>query len=278
VAITRARHELLLTGSFWGTQSRPRVPSPYLLELATAEVIASPPTASAHVENPMGEDLESVTWPRDPLGSRRDAVEAAAEAVRSADPQVRGTFAREIGLLLAERRERAAGSPPIALPVRIPASRFHDYVEDPARVAAALRRPMPERPYRATRLGTLFHAWVESRSLAGGDAEELDASTVELDLDDEVEVADLDRLRATFEASPWAQRRPVEVEREIHVPFEGRIVVCKIDAVYQLDDGRFEIVDWKTGRAPADEADLERKQLQLALYRLAVARWRAVFP
>ena len=278
VAITRARHELLLTGSFWGTQSRPRVPSPYLLELATAEVIASPPTASAHVENPMGEDLESVTWPRDPLGSRRDAVEAAAEAVRSADPQVRGTFAREIGLLLAERRERAAGSPPIALPVRIPASRFHDYVEDPARVAAALRRPMPERPYRATRLGTLFHAWVESRSLAGGDAEELDASTVELDLDDEVEVADLDRLRATFEASPWAQRRPVEVEREIHVPFEGRIVVCKIDAVYQLDDGRFEIVDWKTGRAPADEADLERKQLQLALYRLAFARWKGIEP
>ncbi len=278
VAVTRARHELLLTGSFWGTQARPRVPSPYLVELAAAGLIAPPPAAPAAEDNPLGDDLETLTWPRDPLGSRRAAVEAAAEAVRSADPAVRGAFAREVGLLLAERRERAAGPTPIALPVRIPASRFHDYIDDPAGVAASLRRPMPERPYRATRLGTLFHSWVENRSLAGGDVEELDATTVELDLDDEVEVADLDRLRATFEASPWAERRPVEVEREIHVPFEGRIVVCKIDAVYQLDDGRFEIVDWKTGRAPVDAADLERKQLQLALYRLAFARWKGIDP
>jgi DNA helicase-2/ATP-dependent DNA helicase PcrA len=36
------------------------------------------------------------------------------------------------------------------------------------------------------------------------------------------------------------------------------------------------IVDWKTGRAPKDAADLERKQLQLALYRLAYARWAGV--
>jgi DNA helicase-2/ATP-dependent DNA helicase PcrA len=70
----------------------------------------------------------------------------------------------------------------------------------------------------------------------------------------------------------------VEVEREIHLPFDDRIIVCKIDAVFEGDDGRFEIVDWKTGRAPRDAADLERKQLQLALYRLAFARWRGVDP
>ena len=54
--------------------------------------------------------------------------------------------------------------------------------------------------------------------------------------------------------------------------FAGRIVVCKIDAVY-FDGDRYQVVDWKTGKAPKDEADLERKQLQLALYRLAYARW-----
>jgi DNA helicase-2/ATP-dependent DNA helicase PcrA len=86
----------------------------------------------------------------------------------------------------------------------------------------------------------------------------------------------LAELKATFEGSPWASRRPVEVEREIHLPFDGRIVICKIDAIYQEgegDDARFEVVDWKTGRSPKDAADLESKQLQLALYRLAYAKW-----
>ena len=80
-----------------------------------------------------------------------------------------------------------------------------------------------------------------------------------------------------FEASAWGSRAPVEVEREIHLPFDGQIVICKIDAVYQNGD-RFEVVDWKTGKAPRDAEDLERKQLQLALYRLAYARWKGIDP
>ena len=94
---------------------------------------------------------------------------------------------------------------------------------------------------------------------------------------DLVDAEALGRLQATFEASPWGARRPVEVEREIHLPFDGRIVVCKIDAVYQNGD-RYEVVDWKTGKKPADAADLERKQLQLALYRLAYAKWAGIDP
>src|SRR5690606_41486129 len=84
-------------------------------------------------------------------------------------------------------------------------------------------------------------------------------------------------LQATFERSPWAQLKHVEVERGIHLPFDGRVVICKIDAVYQHGD-RYEVVDWKTGKAPRDDADLERKQLQLALYRLASARWEGIDP
>jgi DNA helicase-2/ATP-dependent DNA helicase PcrA len=67
------------------------------------------------------------------------------------------------------------------------------------------------------------------------------------------------------------------VEREIHLPFDGHLVICKIDAVYE-DDGRYEIVDWKTGKPPKDDDDLKSKQLQLALYRLAYSRWRGVEP
>jgi DNA helicase-2/ATP-dependent DNA helicase PcrA len=70
------------------------------------------------------------------------------------------------------------------------------------------------------------------------------------------------------------------VEIEIHVVLAGQVVVCKLDAVYRADDGvhDYQIVDWKTGKAPRDADDLERKQLQLALYRLAFARWKGIAP
>lgn len=272
VATTRAKHSLLLSGSFWATQSKPRVPSVFLTELGVEL-----PSASVHEENPLGDDLERVVWPFDPLGMRRQSVETAADAVRAADPAIVGPWADDLELLVAERRNRLGASDPVALPTRVPASRFKDYVMAPDVVAASLRRPMPEQPYRATQLGTLFHSWVEDRYGVGGDSDELDAASTELDDDDRLTDPDLDRLKATFEASEWAARRPVDVEREIHLPFDGRIVICKIDAVYE-SEGRFEIVDWKTGKAPKDAEDLEQKQLQLALYRLAYAKWRSIDP
>lgn len=282
VAVTRARHGLMLSGSFWATQAKPRVPSPFLLELGTDF-----PYAPLGAENPLGDDLERVVWPFDPLGHRRTSVEAAAGAVRDAEPSLVGPWADDIELLLEERRRRLGGSDRVPTPTRVPASRFKEFVTEPAAVASSLRRPMPEQPYRATQLGTLFHSWVEGRYGVGGDAElldahELDATPSELDISDVIvadhrTAADLDRLRATFEASEWAARRPVEVEREIHLPFDGHIIICKIDAVYEAD-GRFEVVDWKTGKAPTSAADLEDKQLQLALYRLAYAKWRGIDP
>ena len=281
VAVTRARHRLLLTGSFWATQTKPRVPSIFLRELAELGVIDPIPEASTLEQNPLGDDLERLVWPLDPLGNRRATVEAAAEAVLAAEPVIAGPWSRDIELLLAERRARLNSEALISMPTRVPASRFKDYVTDPASVASSLRRPMPEKPYRATQLGTLFHSWVEDRYGVGGDAQELDASPIEVDEDDLVTDIELARLQQIFEASDWAGRKPVEVEREIHLPFDGQIIICKIDAVYSAapaSDGseRFEIVDWKTGKAPRDAKDLEDKQLQLALYRLAYSQWSGV--
>ena len=45
-----------------------------------------------------------------------------------------------------------------------------------------------------------------------------------------------------------------------------------------FDGERYQVVDWKTGKAPKDAADLEQKQLQLALYRLAYSRWKNIDP
>jgi DNA helicase-2/ATP-dependent DNA helicase PcrA len=90
-------------------------------------------------------------------------------------------------------------------------------------------------------------------------------------------VPGLDALQATFEASEWGGLEPLEVETEIQVPFEGRILVCKIDAVYRRGD-RIEIVDWKTGRPPTSTAAADLKQFQLALYRFAYAAREGIDP
>jgi DNA helicase-2/ATP-dependent DNA helicase PcrA len=296
VAVTRAKHSLLLSGSFWSKQSKPRSPSEFLLDLEASGVIGELPTESEHEENPLGNEPEYIQWPVDPLGVRRRRVEAGAAAVREAErvladstsvdadrvtPEPAGKWSTDLTLLLRERERRMGANELVAMPVRVAASRFKDFVTDPASVASSLRRPMPERPYKATQIGTLFHSWVESRYGMGGTSEALDALTTEMDDGgaggDITNDADLARLQDTFSRSIWADRRPVDVEREIHLPFDDRIVICKIDAVY-FDGERYQVVDWKTGKAPKDAADLERKQLQLALYRLAYSRWAGIDP
>ena len=47
--------------------------------------------------------------------------------------------------------------------------------------------------------------------------------------------------------------------------------------MYRRGD-RWEIVDWKTGKAPKTALDLEQKTYQLALYRLAFAEWKGIDP
>ncbi|MCM6762864.1 UvrD-helicase domain-containing protein [Rathayibacter sp. ZW T2_19] len=277
VAVTRARHHLLLSGSWWAGQSKPRGPGVFLRDLAEAGTIPELPVEPANPENPLDRAPRTFRWPHDPLGSRGERVRAAAGRVRLAEPALLGARGEDVRLLLAERAVRLAGGERVELPVRIPASRFKDVVSAPEEVAAQLRRPMPERPYRQTRLGTTFHSWVENRFGIQGEAEAVDTFPDEFDdLGESTEERDrLAALVETFERSEWADRRPEAVEIEIHLQLAEHVVVCKIDAVYPDGDG-FQIVDWKTGRAPEDAADLELKQFQLALYRLAFAKWKGV--
>ena len=60
-------------------------------------------------------------------------------------------------------------------------------------------------------------------------------------------------------------------------------MICKIDAIYRhvtqengVEKVRYDIVDWKTGKAPSGAKDLEVRQLQLALYRLAFAKYSQI--
>jgi DNA helicase-2/ATP-dependent DNA helicase PcrA len=231
-----------------------------------------------------------VQWPLDPLGPRRAVVERAAAEVeeRRGLPEAGllatlGPLENELTLLLEERRRAATTSARGELPVRIPASRFKEFVTEPEAALERLRRPVPQRPYRQTRLGTRFHSWVEAHYERYGLQELVDAGPDELDFEapgaDAAEGTGFEELVERFLASEWADVRPIEVETEIHVPLgdTGRLVVCKLDAVFQRGD-RFEIVDWKTGAVPTTPEDVRNASFQLALYRLAYAHHRDIDP
>ncbi len=293
VAFTRSMQHLLVTGSFWSGTTTSRGPNEYLRDIAAVTDGVELPEQSVHTKLPESAGVTTVEWPLSPFGARSERVHRAAELVRSADRQPPAEIARDIELLVAER-ERRAQIARLPLPTRIAASRFKDFIEKPGTVAQQLRRPMPSEPYRATMLGTIFHAWVEAlgkseETLPGFDAHAsgyssdlLDVITErDLDADDQpgmhaIDEVQLEKLKATFLASEWGTLRPYRTELEIQLPLGPNIVICKIDAIYRHETAagvRYDIVDWKTGKTPTDATDLEARQYQLALYRLAFAKW-----
>ncbi|MGO2051454.1 MAG: ATP-dependent helicase, partial [Glutamicibacter sp.] len=303
VAVTRAKSLLICSSSIWsGSRSKPCEPSVFmdaLLPLAEGEE----PRAEIGVwvqndqgpeENPVRSQPMEARWPYDPLDgpvitgtvqksphpySRREVLSALAEDVvaAKAKSQMLTGFGEhwkdEAERLLAQReflnnRERV-----IAAPEHVRASLFVELAEDPVEVLENLRRPVPRRPGLAARRGTAFHAWIE----------EYYEQTQMLDLGEIVEpadryiddVLDLASMKEAFLASEWAERQPAYVE----VPLETRVgpvaVRGRIDAVFQLEDGTWLMLDWKTGRVPSGK-DLKSKLVQLAVYRLGWSRLHGI--
>jgi DNA helicase-2/ATP-dependent DNA helicase PcrA len=260
--------------------------------------------------NPALADPATARWPAEPAGPRYAAVREAAGLVREAlaelnggptgrrwpagaggrhggearagrdelaglDPGYRALAAawgRDASLLLAERaRRRPGGRLPVELPRRITVSSLVTMAADTAALARQIRRPMPRPPAPQASRGSAFHRWIEQRfgSAQLIDDGELPGAADAAAGDDEAELA---MLRDRFEAGTWAGRWPCAVE----VPFETRIgdrvVRGRIDAVFaDAADGRYDVVDWKTGRKPQSRAERRAVAVQLAAYRLAWA-------
>ena len=260
--------------------------------------------ASLPEKSPLTTQTELATWPYDPLegpldprtGERRRVVagrrlamdsaaarvQAALDASRAGEAGIAGEpgrrlrgnaaeWAREAALLL-ERRSRRAGGQDVHLPGHISASTLVDLGEDPQGVVGRLRRPVPREPGMSARKGTAFHAWVEEYFGTAGmlDLGEAPGS------DDHIDAAyDLDAMVATFKASEWSDRSPAFVEVPVETRVGEVVVRGRIDAVFLDADGRWDLVDWKTGRRPS-ASQLRAKSVQLAAYRLAWARLKGV--
>ncbi|MFV2020367.1 ATP-dependent helicase [Micromonospora sp. LOL_023] len=301
VAITRPRRLLLCSGYWWGAGvKRHRGPSVFLQEvhddcLAGAGVVdrwAPEPLPGA--SNPIDEVTVRAEWPADPLGSLRPRVAEAAGLVRQAmervgdrppaaaellpaggpsgdepDPQGRSWW-REARILLAEREQLAQGVGPVdvALPEQLSVSQLVALRRDRFALARTLRRPLPNRPDPYARRGTAFHAWLEQRFGVDRllDVDELPGAA---DADAAPDEALLE-LQERFLASEWAGRTPVEVEVPFATVIAGVVVRGRMDAVFAGLAGRYDVVDWKTGRQPTGVAETAAT-VQLAAYRLAWA-------
>ncbi len=296
VALTRARHRLLLTGSWWGDGKKPRPPSTFLLELAEAGLVdvrgwADEPAPDD--ANPATGEAATAVWPADPFAvedgpGRRPAVEQAAAWVRAAAGRPRAGESRWEVLartLLEEQHAARASTGAVDLPSHLSASALVRLGADAAEFARGLRRPVPAEPSGRARLGTRFHAWVEGYygaatlvdldALPGAEDEDLTGP-------DQVDV-DEARLRAAFLASGWADRRPLQVEADVETHVAGYVLRSRIDAVFPAAPGDpvpvgegVVVVDWKTGSAPRDAATREAREIQLAVYRLAWSRYSGV--
>ena len=192
----------------------------------------------------------------------------AAESAASAEDRAAiASWDRDLEALLEELKRGSTVQRQAPLPPSMSASQLLRYRTDPARFRRELARPMPQPPAPSARLGTKFHAWIES--LFGQQAlfeyEDLPGAADE-DIADEV---DLKELQDAFLRTEWADSAPEVVEQPFQVVLAGRVVRGRIDAVYKTPDG-WEVVDWKTSRV--HDAD----PVQLAVYRLAWAELRGV--
>jgi len=259
VAITRAKHKLLLTASYYKQGSKkPRELSSFFTELKDAgalELLGAIPEVPEH--NPLDQASEVKIWPTDPLGARRADLEEAADRVQKA--KTSSAFdSVEIGLLM-EERERAGFLQAVSFPERLSASSVVSLLKDPEDFAKRLARPLPNPYSEAASIGTKFHADLENALGLG------------VELDDEDRNEQEARLALNFKNSRFRDMPPFLIEQEIHFRLAEVIIVCKIDAVFQSDGG-YLVVDWKSGSTPKSQSDLDSSSIQLAIYRIALSK------
>jgi DNA helicase-2/ATP-dependent DNA helicase PcrA len=290
VALTRARHHVLLSGSWFASGVTIQTVSPFLDELLLSGVAhagdwdAQPEPGT----RPPEQIYPPMDWPRPVtpaqairrrlaravldagLGRDAEASERATASGASAGWNEALPFGPEVAAMLAERAER--GRVEVALPAHLSTSALVAIRRDRAEFLDLVRRPMPQEPTAAAHRGSTLHAWIEAHY---GRVPLIEADDLG---PDEAGDADLAQLKRIWENSEWADRTPSDVEVDVELPLGGRVIRSRIDAVFPPGRGleRVTVVDWKSGRPPTDAAEKAAREVQLAVYRVAWAAWKGL--
>ncbi|MDO5671630.1 MAG: ATP-dependent DNA helicase [Actinomycetaceae bacterium] len=311
VGFTRAKDTLLLAHSwYYGTTVNKREPSIFLTEALSTGVV-EPLEIDGHAyeasdppeKNP-NTDRESIAlWPAPHRALEDSAFAESVSAVQHVLQDALGNDGEDLDWEGLEARAEKLGAPYVHLVSDLEAI-VRARNEKPAKAVEALvgqisasnvvsasenfekfkrykLRPVPQEPSHVARLGTLFHSWIQDYlqgeqgllgiGLAGMD----DAPLVS-----EGQASRLEKWKQTvidlLEREKW---QVVEVEKDYTLSVssdegeEATTIRAKIDAVF-VDQGRYRIVDWKTGKIPT-EVELDSHLHQLGIYRLA---WKAAHP
>ncbi len=182
------------------------------------------------------------------------------------EARLAASWDRDLDTLAGELRLARRTVRHVTLPAALSATQLMRLADDPDGLARELARPVPRPPQPAARRGTRFHAWVQSRFEEVPLVRIDELPGIEPDPGAAVEDEDdLAGLKEAFLRTPFAHLTPYGVEVPVQITLAGRVVRGRIDAVYRTESGGFDVVDWKTHRAPVADP------LQLAVYRLAWA-------
>ncbi|OXE34893.1 MAG: hypothetical protein CGW95_17180, partial [Phenylobacterium zucineum] len=160
VATTRPKQDLLMTGSWAVERGNPVAVSLYIdeaLGMQGSPVLGlnGKPVVVPEFDPAQQLDTKGIveTWPQDPLGPTHGPKVRAAEkyvlALEASSKPFKGLdthLSREIRILLDESEARLERLGLVEMPVRIPASRFKDFVKDPSKMADDYLRPLPQEP------------------------------------------------------------------------------------------------------------------------------------
>ncbi|MBD7980771.1 UvrD-helicase domain-containing protein [Oerskovia merdavium] len=203
VAFTRARAELLLAGSWWRDATRPRTPSPFLVELAEAGIVSDADWATMPAKdetNPRDELVHEADWPRgEPAAGRSEAAGAAAGD------------STEAVLPSTEPRARAV--------VRAAASRVRERIDARASIVADEGPGAGPSALQEGRSPLLDPSGTDLRELARILLEERDrrdARSSEITFPAHISASGLVRLAADRDEYALHLRRPVPAQPTVH--------------------------------------------------------------
>ncbi|GFZ85129.1 UvrD-helicase domain-containing protein [Nesterenkonia alkaliphila] len=237
--------------------------------------------------------------------TRRPALQEAADLVTSylhrdehSEELEENQWLEEARLVTRRAAARSTMAEPAQLPGQLAVSSVVQLAHNRQQVLEQARRPIPQKPSSAARRGTAIHGIIEQVLEVQGALPEIDELFAAHLAEDEAGELDLEQVRASYHASPWAQWPAFAVEIPLETSLAGVTLRGRIDAVFAKDAKgiplssetyhrwmaepkpkrnelmsrcSFDLVDWKTGAVPTGE-DMKEKELQLAVYRVAFSR------
>ncbi|MDO5728215.1 MAG: ATP-dependent DNA helicase [Actinomycetaceae bacterium] len=242
------------------------------------------PRQPGYVRNLINHAARTAVEIREQFTARGGGIEAIAYDKSNEEES---ELVHSVTQAIIHEREKATQTIPTVHIDHISATVSARLLSDMDTFALNVRRPVPHEPSDAALLGSAFHRWAESWCrLAASFAEETEPAT-QAPVDAVGEMASeyavepltdhqrqkLNQFKAV--AIELYGERPdniIAVEKPFSLSLDGLTVRGRMDAV-ALRDGRFCVIDWKTGRPPTPEhaGHAWDYAVQLEIYRRALA-------